>query len=173
LVAAVRPGAAAAVGEYALRQLDPTAELGLSDVTPPDGRILLTNVTSDLRTIGIALGGFVGFVGMIMVANTMSMTVSQRSRELGLRGALGWSPTQIRVLILAESAIAGLVAAIIGAGIGTAVAWGWAGWHDWLLVNSPTLAPLLIAAGTAASILGGLIPANHAATISPMTAMRS
>jgi putative ABC transport system permease protein len=130
-------------------------------------------VPADLRTIGIALGGFVGFDGMIMVANTMSMTVSQRSRELGLRGALGASPGQIRSLILTESAIAGLVAAVIGAGVGTAVAWGWAGIHDWLLIDSPWLAPALILAGTAASILGGLIPAHHAATISPLTAMRS
>jgi putative ABC transport system permease protein len=169
----IRPGAAGAVADYARAALDPTGQQRLADATPPDGRILLGHVASDLRRIGLALGIFVGFIGMVAVANTQSMAVSQRSRELGLRAALGWGRGRIGRLILAESGIAGLIAAIIGCGLGLLGAFLWCRVQGWELIVSPVLGPLLIVGGTLSSLVGGLIPARRAASISPLEAMRS
>jgi putative ABC transport system permease protein len=172
-LAHVRPGSAGAVAAYARAALDPTGRRRLADATPPDGEILLGHVASDLRRLGLALGVLIGFIGMVAVANTQSMAVSQRSRELGLRAAMGWSRRRIGGLILAESGIAGLVAAIIGCGLGLLGAFVWCRFQGWELIVSPLLGPLLIVGGTLSSLVGGLVPARRAASVSPLEAMRS
>lgn len=172
-IAAVRPGAAHAVAQYATAALDPTRTLDLVDVTPPDGEQLLTNVAADLRLLGLALGGFVGLIGTVAVANTMSMSVTQRTRELGLRSAMGWTPGRIRLLILIESTTAGLYAAIVGCTIGIGIALTWVGIQGWQPVVSKALPAIVISAGTLAAIAGGLLPAQRAAHISPLVAMRT
>jgi putative ABC transport system permease protein len=173
LVAHVRPGSAGAVAAYLLRAADPSATLDLSDVTPPDGAKLLGRVGADLRTIGAALGLFIGLVGMIAIANTLMMSVHQRRRELGLRSAIGWSRARIGGLIVAESGVAGLVAGLVGSGLGLGVAAAWCWVHAWALVMPPALPFLVTAAGVAASLVGGAVPALSAASSSPMEAMRS
>jgi putative ABC transport system permease protein len=173
LVAHVRPGSAKAVANYALRSVDLDDSLALTDVTPPDGKILLDSVASDLRRIGAALGLFMGAVGMITIANTLLMSVYQRQRELGLRSAIGWSRRRIGLLVLTESGVAGLTAGLLGTALGllAAAIWCWA--HNWALIM-PTLLPLgLIVGGMLASLIGGLLPALRAASVSPLTAMRS
>lgn len=173
LVAHVRPGSAGAVVQYMLLAADPGGELGLFDVTPPDGELLVADVGSDLRLVGAAIGGFIGLVGMVAVANTLMMSVHQRQRELGLRSAMGWSRRRIGMLVLTESAIAGLLAGLIGSGLGLLAAASWCWTQGWTLVM-PTLLPVLVVTGgLLASLIGGLIPALRAASVSPMTAMRS
>jgi len=173
VIIGVRPGSASAVAQYSMAVIDPSTELSLVNATPPDGQILLQNVSGDLRTIGLALGGFIGFVGLIAVANTMSMAVNQRSRELGLRSAMGWAPSRIRALILVESTIAGLVASIIGCTLGVAISLTWALVQSWQPIVLKQLPFIVIGLGTMASLIGGFIPAQRAGSISPMTAMRS
>lgn len=169
----VRPGSAAAVAEHARIALDPGQQLALRDMTPPDGEILVGNVSADLRRIGLALGAFLGFIGMVSVANTLSMSVFQRTRELGLRSAIGWSRRRIGGLVLTESLVAGCLASLVGCALGMAVAWGWCLTQGWTLIIWPALAPLAITGGVVATVIGGLIPANRAASISPMTALRN
>jgi len=173
LLIGVRPGAASTTAQYAQAILDPTSQQHLVDATPPDGQILQHNVAGDLRTIGLALGGFIGLVGMIAVANTMSMTVNQRYRELGLRAAMGWTPNRIRTLILTESTIAGLAASIIGCTLGITIAITWALTQQWQPIILKQLPAIVITLGTLASLTGGLIPAQRAGHIPPITAMRN
>ncbi len=173
LLIRVRPGAAAAVAGYALRAVDPTYAMGLVDVTPPDGAQLLQDVGGDLKRVGAALGLFMGLVGMVTIANTLMLSVNSRLRELGLRSAMGWTRTRIALLILTESGFSGMVAGVLGAaaGLASASAWCWA--HGWALVVAPALAPMVIACGVGASLLGGVVPALKAASIAPLEAMRS
>jgi len=173
LVAHVRPGSAAAVVDYILRAADPTGQLPLVDATPPDGVRLVADVGADLRLIGAALGAFIGLIGMVAVANTLMMSVHQRQRELGLRSAIGWSRRRIGLLILTESAVAGLIAGLVGSGLGLLAAAAWCWFSGWTLVV-PTLLPFgVVVGGLAASLVGGMIPALRASSISPLTAMRS
>lgn len=173
LVAHVRPGSARGVAAYAVRTVDPGATMGLEDVTPPDGEKLLRNVGGDLRRIGVALSVFVGLVGMIAIANTLMMSVQHRRRELGLRSAMGWSRGRIGRLVLTESAVAGLVSSILGSAAGLLAAAVWCSMQRWTLIVSPWLPVAVTIGGVAASLVGGLLPAWRAASISPLTAMRS
>jgi putative ABC transport system permease protein len=173
VVAHVRPGSAAAVAGYAVRTLDPSGDLTLMDKTPADGEKLLKDVGGDLRRVGAALGGFVGLVGMIAIANTLMMSVHHRLRELGLRSAMGWSRRRIGLLVLTESGIAGLVAGVLGTAVGLACAAAWCWLHGWTLIMPAVLPCVVIGGGVVASLVGGLLPAWRAASISPLTAMRS
>jgi putative ABC transport system permease protein len=173
LVAHVRPGSAGAVAGYTVRAVDPDGALALTDVTPPDGTVLAKNVASDLRRVGAAIGAFLAVLGMVTVANSLMVSVHQRSRELGLRSAIGWSRRRIGLLVLTESGIAGLTAGIVGSGLGLAIAASWCWAHGWSLVMPETLPVVLVAGGVAASLFGGLLPALRAATVSPMAVMRS
>ncbi|MDN5744857.1 MAG: ABC transporter permease, partial [Nocardioidaceae bacterium] len=173
LLAHVRPGSAKAVADYMLRVADPNEAMDLRDVTPPDGQQLRENVGGDLRRIGAALGLFVGIVGLIAVANTLMMSVHQRTRELGLRSAMGWSRRRIGSLVLAEAAIAGVAAGVIGAASGLLASAVWCWTQGWGLVVMGQLPIIVIGGGVLAALLGGLMPAWRAASVSPMTAMRS
>jgi putative ABC transport system permease protein len=173
LVAQVRPGSAAAVADYTVRTVGGGGGLTLVDRTPPDGKELLGDVGGDLRRVGTALGAFVGLVGLIAIANTLMMSVHQRQRELGLRSAMGWSRRRIGLLVLTESGIAGLTAGILGAAVGLASAAGWCWLHGWTLIMPTVLPGVVVGGGIAASLIGGLLPALRAASISPLTAMRS
>lgn len=172
-LAHVRPGSAAAVASYALAVLDPVKARELANATPPDGRILVGHVVSDLRRIGVALSLLVGLIGMLTVANTLSMAVTQRSRELGLRLAMGWTGRRLASLIITESAVAGVAAAVIGCASGMLGAWIWCQVQGWQLIVPPLLAVVAVCAATTASILGGLLPARRAAAVSPLEALRS
>lgn len=173
LIAHVRPGSAAPVARYLVRTVDLDGSLGLRDVTPPDGEKLVSDVGSDLRRIGAALAGIVGLVGVMAVANTLMLSVHQRMRELGLRSSIGWSRRRIGMLVLTESGVAGLLAGVLGAGLGLAAAATWSAVQDWELIVSPAL-PILVTSGAlVASLAGGLVPALRATSTSPLTAMRS
>lgn len=173
LVAHVRPGSARAVAGYAIRTVDPGGLMVLVDQTPPDGEHLVGTVGRDLRRVGTALGLIVGLVGMVAVSNTLMMAVHHRLRELGLRSAIGWSRPRIALLVLSESGVAGATAALLGtaAGLGVASVWCWS--QDWTLVVAPLLPALATVAGLLASLLGGVVPALRAASLSPLAAMRS
>ncbi|MDN5746177.1 MAG: ABC transporter permease, partial [Nocardioidaceae bacterium] len=173
VLAHVRPGSAKVVADYILDVIDPTGQMELRDVTPPDGERLRENVGGDLRRIGAALGLFVGIVGLIAVANTLMMSVHQRTRELGLRSAMGWSRRRIGLLVLAEAAVAGLAAGVVGAAVGLLASAVWCWTQGWGLVVPGQLPLLVIGGGVLAALLGGLMPALRAASVSPMTAMRS
>lgn len=172
ILASVRPGSAQAVASRIRSRVDLTGELALADTTPPDGQVLLGAVATDLRAAGLAVGAFVGLVGMLAVANTLNMSVTQRTRELGLRSALGWSRRRIASLILTEALVAGAVASLLGCALGLGGAALWSLYQGWQLIVTPVLPPAVIGGGVFACGVGGLAPAYHAAAIPPMTALR-
>lgn len=79
---------------------------------------------SALSTALLAFGGIALFVGAFIIANTFSIIVAQRARELALLRSLGASRTQILVSVLAEAAIVGLAAAAIGVVVGLGIGAG-------------------------------------------------
>src|SRR5439155_26111836 len=77
-----------------------------------------------LRT-GLLVFGFVAlFVGAFIIFNTFNIVVTQRSRELALFRALGATRRQVLSSVLFESAIVGLIASIVGVGVGVVLAIG-------------------------------------------------
>jgi putative ABC transport system permease protein len=115
-------------------------------------------------------------IGILGIANTMAMSVFERTREIGILRALGWGGRQVMMLIQLEAAVLGLGGGFLG------VALGWGALH--LLADLPQTAgvvstyfPLpLVAEALGISILAGLVagalPAWRGAKLSPVEALR-
>src|SRR5262245_31125829 len=115
-------------------------------------------------------------IGSVIVLNTMWMTVLERTHEIGVLRAVGWSRGAVQAMVLRESLVIGLIALVVGCGVGVAIAK--------LIVLAPVAAQFIrpsfgvlhfVLAGGAAvllSVLGGALPAWRAARISPAEALR-
>jgi len=130
-------------------------------------------VTYVLRTISV-------IVAVLGVSLTLTTLVTEREREIGIMRAIGGSSGQVRRAFLAESALIGLLASVVGLAAGACLAmvltWvinlAFFGWTVQLRYPWDLLAwtPVWI---IAAAALAGLLPAARAARIQPATALRS
>jgi putative ABC transport system permease protein len=115
-------------------------------------------------------------IGGVVVLNTMWMTVLERTREIGVLRATGWSRRRVIGAVLIEALTVALLAIPLGSGLGVglALAIGFVP-HVGQLARPSFSAGMFLLAGGAAislSLLGGLLPAWRAARISPAEALR-
>ena len=137
---------------------------------------LLATATSVSRTLTILLTGVAALsllVGGIGVMNIMLVSVTERTREIGLRKALGAPPGAIRRQFLVEAVVLGLGGGILGAALGIACALVLPGIVGSSIVISPValVGALVIAIGI--GIVFGVYPATRAARLAPIDALRS
>ncbi|HUD55678.1 MAG TPA: ABC transporter permease [Terracidiphilus sp.] len=120
----------------------------------------------------IAIGGAVTFTILLVSANTISMSVRERIREVGILKTLGFSSSEVLAMILSESAFIGLVGGIVGCAIAVVLSLGiaQAAHHGSAFVQSlrsfsmtPLSAFLTILAALALSVVSALVPALSAA----------
>jgi putative ABC transport system permease protein len=124
-------------------------------------------------SLGIALiAGISLLVGGIGVMNIMLVSVTERTREIGIRKALGASNRDIRFQFFVESVIICLIGGLIGIGVGAAI--GAAGGHFVHITVYPTLSSILVAVlfSMAIGVFFGAYPANKAAKLNPIDALR-
>jgi len=117
---------------------------------------------------GIAL--LVGGVGIMAV---MLMAVRERTREIGLRRALGARPRDIRVQFLVEAALLSGGGGVLGFGIGIGAAVAAARLGGWNASVSWTAAGLAIACSVTVGVVFGLYPALRASRLEPIRALKS
>jgi putative ABC transport system permease protein len=172
IIVMVRRGSAAAVARHLTVGLDPAGMNPVIDVTPPDGAITRDKVGADLTRAGIALSLVALAIGIISVASVLTTSVIQRTREIGLRAALGWSVARLACLILTEAILLGAFAAILGTAAGALVATGLCERNGWLTVIPPIAAWLPLLLGIVAGGVGGLPPAIRAGRVAPTEALR-
>ena len=84
----------------------------------------LGNVVDIFRTILLAFAAIAVLVGALQIANTLSIAVAQRTRELGLLRMVGASRRQVRRSVLVEALVLGLLAAAVGVALGYLLARG-------------------------------------------------
>jgi putative ABC transport system permease protein len=111
-------------------------------------------------------------VGGIGIMNIMLVSVTERTREIGIRQSVGATPTDIRLQFLTEALLLSLVGGLIGVLAGVGGAQLFAALGDMRTVI--TLSSILLAFGSAAmvGIFFGYYPANKAAMLDPIEALR-
>ncbi len=138
---------------------------------------ILTSITDGLRMFLGLMAGISLVVGGIGIMNIMLVTVSERTREIGLRKAIGATSKQIRDQFLFEAVIltslGGVFGIIVGSLISYLIAVGarYAG-YDWSFVISPTAIILAVGVSVLTGITFGLYPAIKAAKLNPIDALR-
>jgi putative ABC transport system permease protein len=136
---------------------------------------LLQQAEATKRTFNIVLGSIAGIsllVGGIGIMNIMLASVTERTREIGIRRAIGAKRRQIIHQFLIESVVLSTIGGLIGLGLGVLIPFlitRFSGMPTILTANGIFL-PLLISMSI--GILFGLYPAMHAARVDPIIALR-
>ena len=136
---------------------------------------MLSAVESMMDTVNIAIAVIAGIsllVGGIGVMNIMLVSVTERTREIGTRKAIGATNANIRLQFVTESVIICLIGGVIGIICGTLL--GYFGAQLLGVVAYPTLGHIALAVGfsMAIGIFFGYYPANKAAKLDPIEALR-
>lgn len=161
-----------------MRALHGTFE-GADDFTVTSQEDSLDTATEVADTLTIFLGGIAGIslaVGGIGIMNIMLTTVTERTREIGLRKALGARRRDILLQFLVES----MVLSLLGGLIGVALGWGVSGLMGQVQFGSSVITPVvgldsvLLATlfSMAVGLFFGIYPATRASRLQPVEALR-
>ena len=136
---------------------------------------MLSTVDTMMETVNIAIAVIAGIsllVGGIGVMNIMLVSVTERTREIGTRKAIGATNGHIRIQFVTESVIICLIGGVIGIILGTAL--GCFGAKLLGVTAFPSLWHIALAVGfsMAIGIFFGYYPANKAAKLDPIEALR-
>ncbi len=136
---------------------------------------MLETMTSVTQTLTMLLGGIAGIsllVGGIGIMNIMLVSVTERTREIGIRKAIGAKGSDILLQFLIEA----VVLSALGGGIGIALGYGGSSLAGKALAmdTSITVTSVLVAFGFSAAIgiIFGVFPARKAAAMDPIDALR-
>ncbi|MEE2767607.1 MAG: ABC transporter permease [Actinomycetota bacterium] len=131
-----------------------------------------SQVDESLNNLTKMMGGLALIVGGVGIANVMSISVIQRSSEIGIRRALGHSRSTIAVQFLFEALVVGVLGGIVGAAAGAGVVWLTSEIRSYVMVLSvPGLAVwTLVSVGVA--VVAGLYPSTKAARLEPLETLR-
>jgi putative ABC transport system permease protein len=124
----------------------------------------------------MALPGLVAIslvVGGIVIMNIMLMAVSERTREIGIRKALGARRRDIMSQFIVESATLSLVGAALGIAAGLGLAWVVEALTPMPAAVAPWSVAMGVILGISVGVIAGAYPASRAARLDPITALRA
>jgi putative ABC transport system permease protein len=127
------------------------------------------------RTLTLLLASVAGIslvVGGISIMNTMLVSVTERTREIGLRMALGARRRDVRIQFLLEAVCLCLVGGLVGVLIGLGAAVAVAKIAGWPVLIGPETIILSVVFAAAVGVFFGFYPAHKAARLDPIEALR-
>ncbi len=142
-----------------------------------DALELVTTITNAIKYFLAAMAALSLIVGGVGIMNIMLVSVTERTREIGLRKAIGAKNSHIRLQFLFESIVLTLIGGIIGLLIGIFFAWlvsvvVQALGYDWAFAVSFFAFALAIGLSTLIGVVFGFYPANRASKLDPIEALR-
>ena len=128
--------------------------------------------TEAFRSLLAWVAGVSLLVGGIGIMNIMLVSVTERTREIGIRQAVGAAPSDIRLQFLIEALVLSLVGGLIGVAVGVGGSWLFGQTSEMRTVV--VLPSILLAFGSAAvvGVFFGFFPANRASQLDPIEALR-
>lgn len=145
-------------------------DFSIRNLTEAAGAMQDTTRTFTLLLASIAAVSLV--VGGIGIMNIMLVSVTERTREIGIRMAVGATPTDILSQFLVESIVLCLAGGLIGLGIGALVSTRIASVFGWPAVIGLDVVVVAILFSAAVGVGFGLYPARKAARLNPIDALR-
>jgi putative ABC transport system permease protein len=112
------------------------------------------------------------FVGGIGVMNIMLVSVIERTREIGIRMAVGAKPVDVMTQFLVESLVLAALGGALGLALGAGAAKYMAGYFGWKFFFPATTAAIAFAVAGGVGVVFGLYPAIRASRLDPITALR-
>jgi putative ABC transport system permease protein len=128
--------------------------------------------TSTFQTLTLALGAIALIVGGIGIMNIMLVSVSERTREIGIRKAVGAEPSRIQAQFLIEALALCVGGGAIGVAVGIAAARLVSQLAGWQTLISPSSLLVAFATSLSVGLFFGYYPARRAARLPPAVAMR-
>jgi putative ABC transport system permease protein len=134
------------------------------------------DVFTGIRIFIWMIGGFTLLAGMIGVGNIMSIVVKERTKEIGIRKALGANPRTILALIIQEATFLTLVSGSFGLVLGVVLLESISDLIDHEFFSNPAvdfrICALALGLLVVSGIFSGLFPALRAVRVSPVEALR-
>ena len=125
----------------------------------------LTLLLASIAAVSLLVGG-------IGIMNIMLVSVSERTREIGVRMAVGAKPRHVRLQFLAEAVALALAGGVIGVAVGVVTAGRLAAQFGWPMLIRPEIVAIAVGFSAAVGIGFGLYPAHKASRLDPIQALR-
>ncbi|MDN7024574.1 ABC transporter permease [Methanoculleus sp. FWC-SCC1] len=151
------------------------------EVTVQDSSRMLESITSTLSTMTtfvMAIAGISLLVAAVSIFNVMMMSVSERTREIGILRSIGTQRDEILKMFVYEASILGVVGAAIGAvlslTIGYVLVLGMVGTAEYFFApGSVVYVPVAMLVGAGICVVSGVYPAWRASNLDPIEALRA
>jgi putative ABC transport system permease protein len=152
----------------------------LAEAAEPDFQIrnlteIQNSATEQTNTLSLLLGSIALIslvVGAIGIANVMLVSVTERTREIGIRMAVGARGRDVLVQFLTEAVVLAAIGGLIGLGLGALVSWIMAVKAEWPTLLSPGVMLGTVLLAGLAGVVAGFYPALRASRLDPIEALR-
>jgi putative ABC transport system permease protein len=131
-----------------------------------------TETTKTMTTLLASIAGVSLLVGGIGIMNIMLVSVTERTREIGLRMAIGARGKDVLLQFLVEAIVISLIGGIIGIGLGFGLSAAVQKFMQWPAVISPNAVALAFGFAGVTGVFFGFYPARKAAGLDPIEALR-
>ena len=140
--------------------------------TQEDIASMLTGMTETMTGLLASIAGVSLLVGGIGIMNIMLVSVTERTREIGLRMAVGAKGRDVLLQFLVEAVVLSLVGGLVGVGLGFGLSEGFTRFLEWPTSVPPGAVGLAVGFAAGIGIFFGFYPARQAAQLDPIESLR-